>query len=217
MISLKVVGLAIVVDEDVLVNGLSTVVEVSDEGRTDGINVGALGLICHSDADTADQTLRDLVLEDIVGTKVQVVLAIAGDGGGSPHGLVRPFHVVGGEDVGMLGPVDQVRRREGIHVSLLLIVVRVRREDPVLAVVVLIVGVGVPALDDGVAGFRCGEVGHGLLSRRRCGCGNLGHGEAKGHLLESLGSHDARDWYVPRMSMRVCVWACATTVAWDPM
>ncbi len=100
------VGLAVVVDEDVLVNGLSAVVVLADERLANGVQIRALGAVCDANANA---TIFVICL-NVVGAKVEVVFAIARDGSGGPDSSLRPREAGRIQDVGVLSPVDEVRR-----------------------------------------------------------------------------------------------------------
>lgn len=106
----------------------------------------------HGYADAAGFTLVD-----VVAGEEKVILAVGMDGRGRPHGAFHPLHLVVGDDPGMLLPVYEVFRREGVHEGLLVVVGRVGRVDPVGVAEDHPFGVGVPAREDGVAAPAAAE------------------------------------------------------------
>lgn len=148
------IGLSIVINKNVLVNGLGPIVELVNQGPAQSVNIRAPWAVRNANANAAEL----IVGLDVVGAKVQIILAVARDGGRGPHGLVRPCDVFIGEDSGMLCPVDQVWAREGIEVRLLFVRVGRSRIDPVFTSVELTVWISVPSVHEGVASLRRGVV-----------------------------------------------------------
>lgn len=112
------VRLTIIVDEDILINGLCPIMVLANERLPDRIFVRALGLVCNSNTNTTN--LRFSLL-DIIGCEVQVVFSVTFNMGRRSHGSVCPRYLGFGKDVRMLSPVYQVGRRESIEIGLLVI------------------------------------------------------------------------------------------------
>ena len=165
----------VVVAENELVDGLCAVDDAVDQRFAQRILVRAARTVGHGDADAA----VFVVVLDVVAAEEEVVFAFVFEYRRRPHGVLHPFHGVGGEDFRMFGPVHEVLRREGVHVGLdvvqlvdcraflggvgrhLLarcgIEVRKGRENPVLLAEDGAFGVGVPARKDGISrkAFTC--------------------------------------------------------------
>ena len=157
---------AVVVAEDELVDGLGPVDDAVDERLAQRIAERPGRGVGHGYADAAGFTLVD-----VVAGEEKVILAVGMDGRGRPHGAFHPLHLVVGDDPGVLLPVYEVFRREGVHEGLLVVVSRVGRVDPVGVAEDHPFGVGVPAREDGVAapgGCRGRILRRGAVCRKAC-------------------------------------------------
>ena len=141
--------LSVFVFKDGLVDGLGAIVEFIDQGFTEIVFIGPLGVAGHCYADTA---FSRVVLNIIGGEEEIVAIAFFCDGG-RPHGAMSPADGVGIEDMGMFGPLDEVGGGEGVEEYLFIVFIGIGRIDPVSRVEDRRFGVGVPAGEDGVAGL----------------------------------------------------------------
>ena len=100
---------AVVVAEDELVDGLGPVDDAVDERLAQRIAERPGRGVGHGYADAAGFTLMD-----VVAGEEKVILAVGMNGRGRPHGAFHPLHLVVGDDPGVLLPVYEVFRREGV-------------------------------------------------------------------------------------------------------
>lgn len=153
------IGRAVVVNEDVWVDGLAAKFDIGNQRFAESISIRTSRAVGrHRDADSCA----------ITGAEVHVVRAVSGCHGWRPRRAIgRPWDIRKVEDAFVLGPGDQIRGREAVEVGLLIVIQRQRGEDPVLAFEDTGIGIGIPAREDRVA--RCGvslDVGtHAYWSR----------------------------------------------------
>src|SRR5262249_27126277 len=110
--------LSIDIAENKLVDGLSAVSDDADERLAEQIVEGTGGLIGNSDADAADFFF---LIVNVVGAEEEIIFAVALCDGRSPHGSVCPGDAIGIQDPAVLGPVDEIGRRECVEKDLLVV------------------------------------------------------------------------------------------------
>ena len=101
--------LPVVVAEDELIDGLRPVHDPVDQRFAQRIAERPGRGVGHGYADAAGFTLMD-----VVAGEEKVILAVGMNGRGRPHGAFHPLHLVVGDDPGVLLPVYEVFRREGV-------------------------------------------------------------------------------------------------------
>ena len=144
--SVEHVVLPVVVAEDELVDGLRPVDYLVYEGLAQGILVGAFGTVAYRPAYAAY-----LTLVYVVAAEEEVVPAVRLDDGRCPQGLFQPWDVLLFQYALVLLPVDEVLAGEGVQVQLLLVGCAEGGEYPIFVTKHYSFGVGIPALENGVA------------------------------------------------------------------
>src|SRR6267154_943901 len=105
------VVLSIFVAEHKLINRLSAISDLADQRFSQQIMERSARLIGHSDTDASNLLI---LVVNVVGPKEEIVFPVPLGYRRRPHGSVCPTHAVGIQNSAVFGPVNQVRRGEGV-------------------------------------------------------------------------------------------------------
>src|SRR6184192_1213967 len=123
------VVLSILVAEYKWINRLSAVPDLVHERFAQQIMEGSARLIGHSHADAANLLV---LIVNVIGAKEEVIFPVPLCYRRGPHGSVRPGYAIGIQNSAVLGPVNQIRRGEGVKEYLLVVPRRIGRIDPIM-------------------------------------------------------------------------------------
>ena len=137
----------IIVNE--LVDRLGPVDDIADQGMSQGVPERAGRIVGNGDANTSD-----FALVNVIGPEEKVVQAVFFHYRRCPEGLPQPGDFLAGDDILVLCPGHQVRRRERIEMKLVFVFLRVRWIYPVLTLEDGSLRVCIPALENRIAAGR---------------------------------------------------------------
>ena len=152
VVHVPVPATGIIVNE--LVDRLGPVDDIADQGMSQGVPERAGRVVGNGDANTSD-----FALVNVIGPEEKVVQAVFFHYRRCPEGLPQPGDFLAGDDILVLCPGHQVRRRERIEMKLVLEFLRVRWIYPVLTLEDGSLGICIPTVENRIAAGCSGSVG----------------------------------------------------------